>query len=132
VTVYVDDWRQRATVGPVTDRWSHLTADTTAELHHFAAALGLRKSWFQAHPRDPLRDHYDVTDGVRHRAIALGAVPVTWRQAARARRHRREASGPGASAKPDAPGPSRRPGPLPVPGYAHDDGVHPCGEAAHP
>lgn len=90
MAVYVDDWRQRATVGPVTARWSHLTADTTEELHRFAAALGLRRAWFQGH-RDPLRHHYDVTDDGRRRAIALGAQPVTWRQAARARRRRRAA-----------------------------------------
>jgi hypothetical protein len=98
VTVYVDDWRQRATVGPVTARWSHLTADTTAELHVFATALGLRRAWFQAHCHDPLRHHYDVTDRLRDEAIARGAVAVTWREAARARRQRRLRSGPGAGA----------------------------------
>lgn len=89
MTVYVDDWRQEATVGPVTARWSHLTADTTGELHVFAAALGMRRAWFQAHPHDPLRHHYDVTDRLRDEAIARGAVQVTWRQAARRRRERR-------------------------------------------
>jgi hypothetical protein len=92
VAVYVDDWRQPATVGPVTARWSHLTADTTDELHLFAAALGMRRAWFQEHPHDPLRHHYDVTDRLRDEAIARGAVPLTWRQAARARRVRRRAS----------------------------------------
>ncbi len=97
MTVYVDDWRQPATVGPVTARWSHLTADTVEELHRFAADLGLRRTWFQAHPHDPLRHHYDVTDRLRVAAISRGAVAVTWRQAARARRQRRrqEESGPG-------------------------------------
>jgi hypothetical protein len=92
VAVYVDDWRQAATVGPVTDRWSHLTADSTEELHRFAAGLGLRRAWFQGHAHDPLRDHYDVTDRLRREAIDRGAVAVTWRQAARARRQRRLAS----------------------------------------
>ena len=89
MTVYVDDWRQLATIGGVTGRWSHLTADDVDELHRFAAALGMRRAWFQAHPHDPLRHHYDVTDPWRQRAIALGAVAVTWRQAAAARRARR-------------------------------------------
>ena len=93
MAVYVDDWRQPATVGPVTARWSHLTADTTEELHLFAAELGLRRSWFQAHSHDPLRHHYDVTDQLRDEAIDRGAVAVTWRQAARARRHRRQQTG---------------------------------------
>ncbi len=95
VAVYVDDWRQPATVGPVTARWSHLTADTTEELHRFAADLGMRRAWFQGHPHDPLRDHYDVTDRLRDEAISLGALPVTWRQAARARRQRRQQAGAG-------------------------------------
>jgi hypothetical protein len=89
MAVYVDDWRQPATVGPVTARWSHLTADTTEELHTFARLIGLRRAWFQGHAHDRLRDHYDVTDRLRDEAIAHGAVAVTWRQAARARRERR-------------------------------------------
>jgi hypothetical protein len=93
MAVYVDDWRQPATVGPVTARWSHLTADTTEELHLFAAGLGLRRSWFQAHSHDPLRHHYDVTDRLRDEAIMRGAVAVTWRQAARVRRQRRQQVG---------------------------------------
>jgi Protein of unknown function (DUF4031) len=96
VAVYVDDWRQEATVGHLTARWSHLTADTTAELHLFAAELGMRRAWFQAHPHDPLRDHYDLTDRLRDEAIARGAVAVTWREAARARRERRRQAGVGA------------------------------------
>ncbi len=95
MTVYVDDWRQRATVGTVTARWSHLTADTTDELHRFAADLGMRREWFQGHTHDRLRDHYDVTDPLREQAIARGAVAVTWRQAARARRRRRTAMASG-------------------------------------
>jgi hypothetical protein len=86
VTVYVDDWRQLATVGPVTARWSHLTADTTEELHRFARRLGLRPELFQEHRHDPRRDHYDVTEAGRRRAIELGATAVTWREGARLRR----------------------------------------------
>jgi hypothetical protein len=91
VTVYVDDWRQQATVGPVTGRWSHLTADSDDELHRFAGRLGLRREWFQDHHRDPTRHHYDVTEPTRLRAIEAGAQAVTWRQAARDRRLRRQA-----------------------------------------
>ena len=40
MSVYVDDWRQPATVRGITSRWSHLTADTTDELHLFARAIG--------------------------------------------------------------------------------------------
>jgi hypothetical protein len=89
VSVYVDDWRQVATVGFVTGRWSHLTGDSDEELHQFAQRLGLRRAWFQDHHRDVTRHHYDVTEPTRLRAIEAGALAVTWRQAARDRRLRR-------------------------------------------
>ena len=57
MTVYVDDAAIAATVGRITSRWSHLIADDQAELHSFAARLGLRRAWFQ----DPLTK----TTGVR-------------------------------------------------------------------
>lgn len=72
MTVYIDDMRMQADVpnaGRVLSRrWSHLTADTDEELHEFAQRLGLRRSWFQG-------DHYDVTDFMRNRALAMGAIP---------------------------------------------------------
>ena len=37
LTVYVDDWRQRATIRDREDRWSHLLADEPEELHAMAA-----------------------------------------------------------------------------------------------
>ena len=46
LAVYVDEpiweWRGRS--------WCHLVADDGDELHRFAAQLGLRRRWFQAHP----------------------------------------------------------------------------------
>jgi hypothetical protein len=95
----VDDYLVTASVPcgsrVVTSRWSHLTADTTDELHAFAARLGMRRSWFQparlvpdternraacperiGRPFPGSRDHYDVTEKVRALAIRLGAVPV--------------------------------------------------------
>lgn len=102
MTVYVDDWRQRACVGRITARWSHLTVgpgDDLGELHAFADRIGLRRSWFQDKPWP--RAHYDVTDSKRQQAIAAGAVPVPWREAARQRSQavdaaRRAAGGVGA------------------------------------
>lgn len=91
VAVYVDDWRQPATVGPVEGRWSHLLADTEEELHAFAARLGLRRAWFQRSRRHPAFDHYDVTDDLRREAISLGAAAISWRQAGRMLRGRRRA-----------------------------------------
>jgi hypothetical protein len=75
VTIYVDDMRMPATVGRITARWSHLMADTDEELHAFAAALGLRRSWAQF--PGTWKSHYDVTDAKRQQAISRGARPIT-------------------------------------------------------
>lgn len=74
MTVYVDDMRRLAQVGRIEARWSHLMADTDAELHAFAAGIGLRREWAQ-HP-GTWRSHYDVTDRKRTQAIVAGAVQV--------------------------------------------------------
>jgi hypothetical protein len=91
LTVYVDDWRQRATVRDRADRWSHLLADDPAELHAMAAALGIPLRGYQRHRRSAALNHYDVPEGLRERAIELGAVPVTWREMARLTREWRRA-----------------------------------------
>lgn len=93
MTVYVDDARIPARIGRYDTRWSHLFADTQGELHAFAARLGLQRRWFQdptkvgkpqAKPGSRAAEnwHYDVTDAKRKQAITLGAVEVTWREAA--------------------------------------------------
>jgi hypothetical protein len=76
VTVYVDDMRRPARVGPVSSRWSHLLADSTVELNEFAARLGLRAAWIQHAGRRT--EHYDLTDDKRDEALRLGAVPITY------------------------------------------------------
>jgi hypothetical protein len=93
--VYVDDMRMHAQVGRLRARWSHLTADTTDELHTFAELLGLKRAWFQpakvfadtarnrergvvGQPGWGSRDHYDVTDSKRDEAIRLGALSCRW------------------------------------------------------
>ena len=87
MSVYVDDSRIPARVGRLSARWSHLIADTPAELHAFAARLGLRRAWFQNKPNGLW--HYDVTESKRVQAIRLGATPVTWRESGRIIRDRR-------------------------------------------
>lgn len=52
--------------------WCHLTADTLAELHKFAARLKLRREWFQDH-RIP---HYDISEQKREIALGMGAQSV--------------------------------------------------------
>ena len=70
MTVYVDDavfpWRGQ--------RWAHLMADTLAELHAFADALGIPRRAFQDKTSGA---HYDLPAPLRERAIALGAVAVS-------------------------------------------------------
>jgi len=88
VSVYVDDWRQLATVGDITSRWSHMTADSTEELHAFAERLGLPRRAFQQKRSNPVYDHYDLTEELREKAISIGVVAVSWREAARLRRKR--------------------------------------------
>lgn len=87
MAIYVDDWRQQATVGRLKARWSHLFSDASdEELHAFAAQIGLSRSWFQK-AGDPiqLRRHYDVVEAKRLEAIAAGAEAITWREAGRRR-----------------------------------------------
>jgi hypothetical protein len=100
LTVYLDDWRQRATVGQRDDRWSHLLADDEQELHALAAQLGIPRRGFQIHRRSAALNHYDLPESYRDRAVALGAVPITWREMARLTREWRRAG-----ARPTSPGP---------------------------
>ena len=58
-------------------RWAHLASDANlAELHEFAARLGIPPRAFQG-------DHYDVTAALRERALLLGAEPVPARDLVR-------------------------------------------------
>ena len=87
MAVYVDDvrirWRGRD--------WSHLTADTTEELHAFAERLGVPRRGFHHNPERPWKDHYDLPEWKREEAIELGAQAITRREAtARMRAKRAE------------------------------------------
>jgi hypothetical protein len=55
-------------------RWCHLWADSEAELHAFAAKLGLRRAW--AHRRRNGDVHYDLVPTKRVKAVQLGALIV--------------------------------------------------------
>lgn len=68
MTVYVDNER----IPWCGKLWCHLVADSLDELHVFAAALGMKRAWFQIKASYP---HYDVTTSVRERALKLGALP---------------------------------------------------------
>lgn len=93
MTVYVDDSNIPAKVRQHDATWCHLFADSQEELHAFARKLGLRRSYFQqGKPRgDGTPDphwHYDVTAGMRKRAVSLGAQQVQWRDTPRIMRDR--------------------------------------------
>lgn len=95
--VYVDeirDWTVLAKArGLRHTHWCHLTADTEAELHEFAAQLGLRRSWFQKKSERDYRWHYDVTPPKRAQAIRLGAVEIDRAQVVALMDARRSAAG---------------------------------------
>jgi len=73
MTVYVDDMYKYPMGQFGRMKMSHMVADTEEELHAMADKLGLARKWYQG-------DHYDVSLGVRYRAISLGAEQVTLRQ----------------------------------------------------
>lgn len=51
--------------------WCHMVSDESEEeLHAFAEELGLKREWYQG-------DHYDLTEGMRNKAVAKGAKQVT-------------------------------------------------------
>ena len=80
MTVYVDPaiWPASVRNGSEvhTSNWCHMTADSLPELHRFATGLGLRRSYFQ----DGTFPHYDLTSGMRFKAIRFGAVEIQTRQ----------------------------------------------------
>jgi hypothetical protein len=65
--------------------WCHMMTDDLspgglAELHAMAQAIGLRREWFQWHPRLP---HYDLTPARRGLAVVHGAAEVSARELVR-------------------------------------------------
>lgn len=61
-------------------RVCHLCCDpgNLEELHTLAKKLKLKPEWFQ----DKRVPHYDITDTLREKAVALGAVELTFAQEA--------------------------------------------------
>jgi hypothetical protein len=75
--VYMDPLRGYPQARHRATRWAHLmvAADRPlADLHAFARACGLKRSWFTAHPAHP---HYDITAVQWERAHHLGATVVS-------------------------------------------------------
>lgn len=97
MTVYVDDMQLEAVVGPVDGVWSHLFSDLPGEagrreLLAFADRLGIEARWIQK--PGTAREHFDVTESTRQRALALGAMPIRYgRAVAEITRAKRSADG---------------------------------------
>lgn len=77
----------------LSDPWFGLTADTDDELHAFAARLGLTRDMFRPGPpagpqQAPTAGRYDLTQGERDRAVALGGQAISAREASRMERQR--------------------------------------------
>lgn len=66
----------------------HLTADTVDELNAFAVKIGMKLKWLQRSKQE--MPHYDLVGSKRAKAVALGAVQLSWREAAERYRHWRE------------------------------------------
>lgn len=75
MAVYVDD--MRAPFGRMI--MCHMLADSTEELLSMADRIGVARRHIQ-HP-GTWREHFDIALSKRARAIELGAIPITWRQA---------------------------------------------------
>jgi len=55
-------------------QWCHMATDGgLEELHAFAALIGLKREWFQDHPRVP---HYDLRRSKRSCALKHGAIAI--------------------------------------------------------
>ena len=76
MTVFVDDMKApfRSLL------MCHMVADSDAELHAMADAIGVARQWHQAPPKHD--SHYDLAQSKRALAVKLGAVEVTLRQCA--------------------------------------------------
>ena len=79
MTVYVDvlmnhGWKLR---GHPTKNCHMFTDGDIEELHKMAEAIGMKRSWFQ----DKRVKHYDLHARRRQKAVELGAVEVSRREA---------------------------------------------------
>lgn len=74
--IYVDDACCWSLLTRVLRRPAHLYADTLEELDRMGLLLGL--SWGQVRRMGTEHEHYPVTHAQRVRALALGAVSISY------------------------------------------------------
>lgn len=74
MTVYVDDMRAefRRMI------MCHMIADASDELAGMAVVIGVQLRWIQN--EGTAREHFDISLGMRDKAMRNGAVEITWRQ----------------------------------------------------
>lgn len=85
MAVYVDDGRYP--YGRMI--MCHMLADTTGELHAMADAIGVARRWLQKGGTP--EEHYDISLGMRKRAVELGAIEVRQREIVKVIRAKRAA-----------------------------------------
>lgn len=69
MTIYVDQIKRHGS-----GLWCHMATDSDLdELHRIASDIGLKREWFQDHPRVP---HYDLRPSKRALAVECGAQPI--------------------------------------------------------
>lgn len=84
--VYVDD--MRAKFGRMV--MCHMIADSDAELHAMADRIGVSRRWHQH--AGTHKSHYDICLSKRAKAVAAGAVEITWRRTGAVVAQRRRAA----------------------------------------
>ena len=77
MAVYVDD--MQAAYGRM--RMSHMLADSSEELLAMADRIGLARRWLQY--AGDAKEHFDVCQQYRQRALAAGAQAISMREVAR-------------------------------------------------
>lgn len=82
MAVYVDDMKAR--FGRMI--MCHMIADTTEELLTMARKIGVQIKWLQK--SGTAQEHFDICMSMRDKAIANGAISISWRQTAAMCKHR--------------------------------------------
>jgi hypothetical protein len=76
VAVYVDELKSYPLAQWRHGKACHMIGDTIPELKAFAVSIGIREEWFQ--PKSS--PHFDLTEELRVRAVAAGAVEMGRRE----------------------------------------------------
>ena len=76
MSVYVDDLKSYPLAKWRHGKACHMIADTVAELKTFAVSIGMREEWFQP----TSSPHFDLTEDLRTRAVAAGAIELGRRE----------------------------------------------------